>query len=279
MPAPSSPRSRRHSAGSRAWRKPARSCVRSQEVGRQDAVEHTRRRPGHPDPVVAPVDVQRPAVELDPHAPPGQPAPVRGDGGGAGARSAGQRDARRRAPRPASGGDPARSATRTRHWCARGTGDRSRSAPPRPRHVHGFGVRRRRTRNADCPCPPPPGSPGRGRCSRSASRESGTSRQSSSGCPMFTLTCPSARRSAPSTPRSVSKVTRSRPSPRITSSATQRVALPQAPARVPSAFQKSSAKSARSASRISASWSKPTPRLPVAQRARQPRRGHRRPPP
>ncbi len=79
---------------------------------------------------------------------------------------------------------------------------------------------------------------------------------------MFTLTRPSGRRRAWRVPRAVRRVALPRPVSVITRSQTQRVALPQAPARLPSAFQKSSVKSAPvSPGRISASWSKPTPRL------------------
>jgi tRNA-dihydrouridine synthase len=59
-------------------------------------------------------------------------------------------------------------------------------------------------------------------------------------------------RRASSTPRSVRMVSRSRPVSSINSHATQRVALPQAPAMVPSLFQNSKFRSAPTPGRNSA---------------------------
>ena len=70
----------------------------------------------------------------------------------------------------------------------------------------------------------------------------------------------SARRRPVSTPFSEASVISDAPVSAISRSAMQRVALPQACARLPSAFQKRTAAVVLPPGRISASWSKPTPR-------------------
>ena len=103
--APASPRSRRRSAGSR-WVAKTGAAVHASAArnsGERRAREDQRGRAGHPDAVVAPVESELAAVEDAPSpGAPVSPRRCRGDGRGAGARAAGQRDAGRRAPRPAS---------------------------------------------------------------------------------------------------------------------------------------------------------------------------------
>jgi hypothetical protein len=77
---------------------------------------------------------------------------------------------------------------------------------------------------------------------------------------MFTAVSPFPSARAVRTPLSVLSVSVSRPSRAISQAATQRVALPQAPAVDPSAFQNVSRMSAASSASITASWSNPTPR-------------------
>ena len=78
---------------------------------------------------------------------------------------------------------------------------------------------------------------------------------------MLTRVSPPPASSARKTPRPVRSSSAAAPVSAIRTRATQRVALPQASAGEPSALQKSTSAAAPAPSRITASWSNPTPRL------------------
>ncbi len=160
--------------------------------GREAALEHQRGRPGHPDPVVAPVDVEIAAVEPHRHLPSGQPA----------ARGRPRRRRRppsrrrawscRRAPRPASGSSPASIDV---HELDVGPLGKQRIVlDPRP----ALGERRPprrprpRTRNAGCPCRPRSAGPRAAARRRRPRAPAALRRQCCCGGPMFTRISPAA---------------------------------------------------------------------------------------
>ena len=103
----------------------------------------------------------------------------------------------------------------------------------------------------------------------STALSNGISRQSSQAGPISTATWPSASPRASSSPATVCTVTSRRFSSPISTSATQRVALPQAATSLPSLLRmriKASASSSRDGS-MTISWSQPTPVLRSAMRA------------
>ena len=95
----------------------------------------------------------------------------------------------------------------------------------------------------------------------SAGLDNGMSRQSKLTRPMSTLTRPSPRASASSSPAAVSMMTCSVFFSAISSEATQRLALPQAATSPPSALRMRMKASARAAAggSMTMSWSQPTP--------------------
>src|SRR5665213_3460573 len=88
----------------------------------------------------------------------------------------------------------------------------------------------------------------------------GMSRQSSPGSPMSRVTVRPSTRRARRIPAAVSNTASSRPDASISSQATQREPLPQAPISPPSAFQKRAKASARLDGSMAISWSQPMPR-------------------
>ena len=189
---------------------------------------------------------------------------MRGDERGAGAAAAGAGDPGAALPDPQPDLAAVADRARRRYWRAPETAGhaRGRARAPRdrpPRH------RRRKRSRADCRYWCRPGSTAAPAPDRQASvsmaRASGMSRQPVRAGPISTATCPSGmirRRGA--RPRSRSAPARS-PVSRRTSQATQRVALPQASASLPSGLRmrmKSCAAGLRGGS-STISWSQPMP--------------------
>ena len=205
------------------------------------ALEAQRRRPGHDHmPVLAPGDVELCRRRASTAAlAPGEPAPMRGDERGAGAAAAGAGDPGAALPdaQPdvaavADRGDPDIGALRKQRVMfedrpERGEIDRLGIVDKERRvRVADIGADRRRQagrapdRRARCP----------------SARASGISRQPVRAGPISTAIRPSGRASASSSPAMVSIRTRGSPVSRPSRSATQRVALPQASASLPSAL-------------------------------------------
>ena len=216
-----------------------------------------------------------PPSSVDAHLPPGQPAQVGGDGGGAGARAAGERDARAALPHPHAQAVGGGQAGEFDIGAAGGNSGSCSKRGPRPGRSTASASG---TKNTQCglPMPTATGSPGRGRCSVSAARgqrhlgpvqlrRAHVDRDQPIGPAHCAARCRARWSASP----------RRGPSRAITRSQTQRVALPQASARLPSLFQKSSAKSALSAVADLGQLVEAHAAVAVAQRARQRRRHHR----
>ncbi len=195
--------------------------------------------------------------------------------GGAGARAAGERDHRRRAPRPASGSSRGRSPARTRRWCARGTAGRARCAAPIAARSTASASGTTKTQ-CGLPMPTAPGPPSSGSASRSIARASGTSSQVELRRPHVDPDEPAARvlgaqHAAPG-PQVERGRRRSRPSAAARRSGWRcRRRRP----RVPSAFQKSTSAATPVAGPDHRELVEADAAVAVAERARQ-RRRHRR---
>ena len=215
------------------------------------------------------------AVEPHRHPAPGQPAPRRHHRRGAGAGAAGQRDHAAALPDPHADGLAVDAPGRTRRWCAPGTAGRARSRAPTPATSTASASGTTKTQ-CGLPMPTAPGVAGERQgveVHRAAPAAPRPSR--ARGGPMLTRISPPPASSARSTPRPVRRSSAVAPLSSISSRATQRVALPQASAGVPSAFQKSTSAATPAPGADHRQLVEADAAVAVAERARQ-RRRHRR---
>ncbi len=187
---------------------------------------------------------------------PSEPAAMRVHQGGAGAGAAGQREPG--APLPHAQPDAA-----GRQHLGEADVDPLREQGMRARAADRLGAASRgRSKNVTCglPIEAAAGSPGRSRCSVSAGRASGMSCQPSRGGPISTRTRPSGIAAQHAGAGADAQLSGRSAAPWISRSATQRVALPHAPASPPSGLKIAHrARRHRRAAPITMNWSQPIP--------------------